>query len=153
MAFGDVVARELHAGLPRLKGTQVTGHVPVRQAVLNDLLGRMPGAPQDLRLEIGGDNEIVARYGILRFTARVHPAVEFLPRPTLMVELASRVAAFALQRARVPPFVRVRGRLIAIDLSAVPALRGAAGVWPHVQRLEVVSRAGRLDLLFTVHIA
>jgi hypothetical protein len=150
MAIHDVVMRELEQGLPRLRGTRVVALVPLRQVVLNDILRRLPGAPRDLRLELGADNEVVARYSVFHFTARVHREVQLEPRPTLTLELSSRLVAWGLQQASVPPFVQISGRLIHVDLAGLPGLGDMAGLWRHVARLEFASRAGRLDVLVTV---
>jgi len=152
MGLREVAERELQDGLARLRGAHLNGTLPLRQAVLNDLLRLAGAAPQDLRLELGADNEVVARYGVLHFTARIHREVALAPTPVLTIELASRVAAWALQQASLPPFARVTGRHIRIDLSRVPALRAAAPLWPHVARLAVTSRSGRLDLHVTIHV-
>ena len=45
MSLTDLLAGELHAGLPRLRGAMVQGTVPLHQEVVRDVLPLLPGCP------------------------------------------------------------------------------------------------------------
>lgn len=145
------LARELRAGCPRLEGAQVLATIPIRQALVDELLTLVPGVPDDLSLTLGPDRQVQVRYGVFHANGRLSPAFGG-ESPRLTLELASQLVAWGLQRLPLPPFVAVQGRLIHVDLQRVPALAPLAPVWPHVQSVSFTSIAGRLDVRVAVHV-
>lgn len=148
----EVLEAELAAGLPRLAGTQVVAHVPVRQGVIAELLPLLPGVPPDVTVEIGADRHVQVRYGVFHANGRLAPRITG-DSPVLIFELASQLVAWGLQRLPLPPFVRVSGRLVQVHLLRVPALATVAPVWRHLESLTFTSVPGRLDVRLMVHVA
>lgn len=145
MSVLDIVRDEVARGLPHLEGARVQALVPIRQAVLDQVLRMVPGAPADLSVSLGADRQVQVRYGVFhangRLTAGFTGAV-----PLVSFELASQLVAWGLQRLSLPPFVAVRGRLVQIDLTRVPALADLVPLWRHVDAVTFSSAAGRLDV-------
>lgn len=151
MPILDVARDEVTRGLPRLAGAQVRAMLPVRQAVLDDVLRMVPGVPADLSIDLGADRQVQVRYGMFHANGRL--AAGFTGRaPRLTVELASQLVAWGLQRLPLPPFVAVRGRLVQVDLTRVPALTDLAPLWRHVDAVTFTSAAGRLDVHVEVRV-
>lgn len=141
----DVVRDEVTRGLPHLDGARLQALVPVRQAVLDQVLRLVPGAPADLAVELGPNRQVQVRYGMFHANGRL--AAGFTgAAPVVGLELASQLVAWGLQRLSLPPFVAVRGRLVHIDLTRVPALADLAPLWRHVDAVTFASVAGRLDV-------
>lgn len=147
----DVLRAEVTRGLPRLSGARLTADVPIRQAVLDEVLRMVPGVPADLAVEIGADRHVQVRYGVFHANGRLAPRFTGTA-PHLTLELASQLVAWALQRLPRPPFVGVQGRVVRVDLSRVPALALLAPLWRHVDAVSLTSTAGRLDVRIDVHV-
>ena len=151
MPVMDVLRAEVARGLPRLQGARVTAAVPVRQAVLDDVLRLVPGVPADLAIDIGADRQVQVRYGVFHANGRLASGFTGAA-PRLTFELASQLVAWGMQRLPLPPFVAVRGRLVLVDLTRVPALADLAPLWRHVDAVSFASVAGRLDVRIDVHV-
>lgn len=151
MALMAVLERELRAGCPRLEGTRALATIPIRQALVDDLLSIVPGVPADLTLTLGADRQVQVRYGVFHANGRLAPGFAG-DSPRLTLELASQLVAWGLQRLPLPPFVAVHGRQVHVDLRRVPALAPLAPVWPHVESVSFTSIAGRLDVRVAVHV-
>lgn len=145
MSLVDVLQAELRRGLPHLDGTQVQAFLPLRQAVLDDVLRMAPGVPPDLSIDIGADRQVQVRYGMFHANGRLAAGFPG-SAPRLSVELASQLVAWGLQRLSLPAFVAVRGRTVHVDLMRVPALADLAPLWRHVDAVTFTSVAGRLDV-------
>lgn len=151
MPLADVLRAEVLGGLRRLRGARVSAVVPVRQAVLDEVVRLVPGLPPDLAIALGGERHVQVRYGVFHANGRLAPG--FSGRaPSLTVELASQLVAWGLQRLSLPPFVAVRGRLVHVDLTRVPALADLAPLWPHVEAVSFASIPGRLDVRLDLHV-
>jgi hypothetical protein len=147
----DVLHAEVRRGLPRLDGAQLQALLPIRQAVLDDVLRMVPGVPGDLTIDLGADRQVQVRYGMFHANGRL--AAGFTGNaPRVTVELASQLVAWGLQRLPLPPFVAVRGRLVHIELTRVPALVDLAPLWRHVDAVTFTSVAGRLDVRVEVRV-
>ena len=145
------ITSPLRRGLPRLDGTQVRALLPLRQAVLDDVLRMAPGVPADLSIDLGAQRQVQVRYGMFHANGRL--AAGFTgSAPRVTVELASQLVAWGLQRLSLPPFVAVRGRLVHVDLTRVPALADFAPLWRHVDAVTFTSVAGRLDVHVEVRV-
>jgi len=129
--------------VPQVAGTHVNGTVRVAAAGLNELLRAGPAPLSGCDVAVAAGNRVVVRYGMLRATATID-GVETGPSPRLQVSLASFVVALAVRAALRQPFVQVRGRLVVVDLGAVPALRPYAALFPHVRRVDIETAPGEL---------
>jgi hypothetical protein len=151
MAVIDVLRAELQAGAPRLSGGRVHLRLPVRQAVVDDVLARLPGLPPGVAIAIGPAEQVQVRYGAFHANARVRSEAILRPRPELTLELASQLVAWGLARVTLPPFVRLDGRLVRIALDEGP-MRALAPVWPHVRALRLRSVPDGLEVDIEVHV-
>jgi hypothetical protein len=141
--------RELAAGLPRLAGAHITGTVPVREVLLNELIGELvaPGAPAPvLRLLDGNQFTLDAVLWILPF--QVHAT---LVSVDLDLNVTIALHGHVLKRsalsiaARRLPFVRSGpGGSLIIAAGDVPAVARYRHVWRHLTHLGVRTYAGRL---------
>lgn len=146
MAVADVLLAEVRDGLQRVRGAHVSLFVPVRQRVLERVLGLSPGVPPDLVVAIGDERRLQIRYGVFHANVLLHPTAVLSPAPVVTLELASQLVAWGLRRVALPPFVRVSGRLLRIHLAEVPALAAAAPLWRHVEQIAFDTIPGRLDV-------
>ncbi len=153
MSVADVLRHEMQAGLPRLSGGRIVLQVPLRQPVIDHVLGLLPGVPRDVAIAIGDERRLQVRYGVFHANARLQPEAARGPAPVVVLELASQLIAWGLRSVPLPPFVRVAGRDIEIHLADVPALREFAPLWRHVQQLAFGSTPGQLDVRVVLDIA
>lgn len=152
MGVAEVLRAEIDDGFPRARGGRAALYLPLRQAVIDELLRLVPGVPPDLAIELGDDRRVQVRYGVFHANARLHPTAVLAPTPIVILELASQLVAWGLRRAPLPPFVRIAGRQLEIHLADVPALREAAPLWRHVEQVTFDSIPGRLDVRVTLDI-
>jgi hypothetical protein len=153
MALAHLLNAEVASGLSRVRGGRVSVQVPIRQHVVDELLRVLPGMPPDVAVTLGDAGRLQVRYGLFHANARLHPAARLTPAPVVTVELASQMLAWALQRAPLPPFIQVSGRLVHVHLARVPELERAAPLWPHVEHLAISSIRGQLDVRLSLHVA
>lgn len=146
MGLTERVLAEVRSGCPGLQGARVDVAIPVRRAVLDQILPLVPGLPRGFALLLGPDQQVQVRYGSFYANARVRPEVALRPAPVITVELASQLVAWGLQTAALPPFVRVSGRLIQIRLAEIPGLQTLAGLWRHLHRLTATSSPAGLHI-------
>lgn len=141
--------QEAIAGFPRLAGARLTGHVPVSQAVVDEVLARIPQAPSGLALELHAGNQVVARYGPMRATAVLDETVALHGGPPRIgLELASGVVAWTIKQMLRNPALSVVGRRLTIDIGALPGAEGYRACWPHLQRVRLVTMPGQLHIHF-----
>jgi hypothetical protein len=120
----------------------------VSETALNELLSRDVSRLRGATLELGPDNQVVVRHGIVRATATLRQAVDMGSSPRATVTLASVIVAMGLKALLREPYIQVRGRELTIHLAAVPALEPFRPIWPYVRRIEVTTERGRLRLHF-----
>ena len=140
------IAEEVQAGLPSVQGTRADFFLPVRRDTLDQLLPLVPGVPQGLTILFGPDQHLQVRYGSFFANAKLRPDVQLQPAPIITIELASQLVAWGLQRAPLPPFVRVSGRFLQISLAQVPALQGLGALWGHLDRLTCLSTPSGIEV-------
>lgn len=146
MGLSDLLVGELRSGLPRLEGARVRAVVPVHRAVVETVLPLLPGLPAGVAVTFGADQQVQIRYGSFFANAALRPEITLRPSPVVTLELASQLVAWGLQRAPLPPFVRVSGRLVQISLAEIPALADVVSLWAHVERLTCTSTPNGLEL-------
>jgi hypothetical protein len=152
MALSDLLVGELRSGLTRLVDTRVSAVVPVYRTVVQELLPLVPGLPAGVAVSLGADQHVQVRFGSFFANAALRPDIIVRPAPVVTLELASQLVAWGLQRASLPPFVRVSGRLVQIWLAEIPALADMAPLWPHVDRLTCTSTPSGLEIRADLHI-
>ena len=146
MSLKGWITEEVQAGLPSVQGTRADFFLPVRRDTLDQLLPLVPGVPQGLAILFGPDQQLQVRYGSFFANAKLRPDVLLQPAPIITIELASQLVAWGLQRAPLPPFVRVSGRLVQISLAQVPALQGLGALWAHLDRLTCLSTPSGIEV-------
>jgi hypothetical protein len=146
MSLLDLIDAELRTGLARLEGTRLSAEFPLRQRVIDELLRLLPGVPSNVSIAVGPDQHVQVRYGSVHANARLHPEVTLAPTPILTLTLSSQLIAFALGRLTLPPFVRLSGRDVTIQLAEIPACADLSGVWPHVEQIGIESAADGLAI-------
>src|SRR5918994_4318484 len=62
--FDALLRRELASGFDTLHGLQLSGDIPLREALLNTLVRELPHSPRDARVEIAAGNRITLRAGV-----------------------------------------------------------------------------------------
>lgn len=145
MALLDCLRAELDTGAPRLRGAEVRARIPLRQAVLDQLLARTPGLPQGVAVVLGTDGRLQVQYGAFHANARLRSAATLRPRPEVTLELASQLVAWGLARVTLPSFVRVEGRLVRVALDQGP-LAVLRPYWAHVRALSFRSLQDGLEI-------
>jgi hypothetical protein len=146
--------QEAKAGFRHLLGTHLTGTVPLREAVINVALGHLPQAPPGLSIEVLPSNRIVARWGLVRATAVLDEVVDVGGiAPQVGLELASGVVAWTLARMLRMPAVRIDGRRVAIDLSALDGSDGLRPYWPLLRSVRLRTAPGLVQVDFEVAVA
>ena len=119
--------------------------------VVDELLPMVPGCPRGSRVSSRCDQHVQVRYGSFFANAACTPD-DAPPLPVLTLELASQLVAWGLQRAPLPPFVRVSGRLVQVSLAEIPAFSELAAVWPHLAHATCTSTPAGLELAFGFHV-
>lgn len=152
MTVLDLVDAERRAGFVRFAGTRAAIVLPVRQAVIDEVLPLLPGVPAGLMVALAPDQRVRVQLGAFQATAYVHPVVALAPRPTLRVELASQLVAFGLRMVSLPRFVQVSGREIRVDLASIPALADTADLWPAVESISVSAGEQAWEIAVRVHL-
>lgn len=142
--LGDLFERQLESGLGGFSGSEVTAEIPLREDLLNELLHRSGGVPNDLRVGIEPGNRLVVRYGVLHATATIG-RVTMTPLPQVHLRLASAAVAWALRMMR-HPLIELSGRDVTIDLGRVPFVVRYRRLWPHVREVRIGTAAGRLHI-------
>jgi hypothetical protein len=124
----------------------------VSAVALNELLNLADSRLRGATVEVGLDNQVVFRHGVVRATATLPYTVEVGSSPRITLSLASVVVALALKALLRQPYVHFQGRHLTIHLAEVPALQSWRAVWPHVRSVEVATeREGvRLRVVLTV---
>lgn len=151
MALLDRLRAELDDGAPGLRGTLVRARIPVRQALVDDLLLRAPGIPPGVGVVLGADGQVQVRYGAFHANARLRPEATIRPRPEVTLELASQLVAWGLKRVALPSSVRVDGRLVRVALDEGP-LAVWRPYWSHVRALSFRSGQDGLSIDLEIRI-
>lgn len=151
MSVLERVRAELADGAPRLHGAEARVVLPIRQAVVDEVLPLLSGLPPGVSLQFGPAEHVQVRYGGVHVNGRLHRDAVLRPRPVVTLELASQLVAWGLQRLALPPFVRVSGRLVHVSLADLP-LPTLLPLWPHVRALSFRSMADGLELTVDVRV-
>jgi len=152
MSLTELLAGELHAGLPRLRGAMVQGVVPLHQGVVRDVLPLLPGCPPGVDVAFGPDQHVQIRYGSFHANARLHRVVATRPSPVITIELASQLVAMGLRMMSLPRFVQVSGRVVQVRLAEIPALASLSALWPHLAHATCTSTPTGMELAFGLHV-
>ena len=152
MTILQVFERELAIGCPGLRGTRVTGTVPITQAVVNDILRASDGASRHVQVEIHPANRIVLHYSALHVEAVLDDALVVGEAPTLSVRLESAIVAWTLKRSLTIPGVQLDGRHITVNLGAVEALHPYRQLFPHIKAVTFATSEGLLNVRFELAI-
>jgi hypothetical protein len=134
--------------LEQLRGSRAEGIIQISEPALNEVIALASAGGTVPTVQLMGDNQLEVRYGIVHARAELPTALETGPAPRLTVTLASVVVAWALRTVVRVPFVEFNGRLVTIDLAAVPALASYRALWPHVRsaRFATAPRALRVEV-------
>jgi hypothetical protein len=132
------------ARLAQLRGSHAAGVIQITELAVNEVIGlaRRDGAVPTVQLM--GDNRLEIRYGVVHARAELPLAIDLRPAPRMTVKLESRVVAWALNAVVRLPFVEFDGRLVTIDLTAVPALAPYHALWPHLKSARLATAPGVL---------
>ena len=141
------VREDAPGGLAQLTGMRLTGEIPLRESVINDALqSRTPS--RDLIVSIEDRNQIVFRKGLFHVTATLDEMVDTGHTPKIRLRLASVVVAWTLGRVVRLPFLTIDGRIVTIDLRAMPPVREWEPVFRHLRRATLTTTRGVLHLQF-----
>jgi hypothetical protein len=132
--------------LEQLTGSRLEGEVRVAEPAINDLLALSSGGRTAPHVTVLEGNRIVVRYGFLHATAQLLAIAKTGESLRVTLILASTMVAWGLRAAVRQPFVFVRGREVAIDIGAVPALAAWRAVWNHIRSVTIATRPGVLVL-------
>ena len=144
--------REAQTGLRRLRGTHVTGSIPLKQSDVNDLL-KSSAAGQSAHVEFRGGNRIVVHYSAFHIEAVLAESLDAGASPTVSVTLASTLVAWTLKWANRLPYVRIDGRRVTIDLAGVPAFGAYRELLMHIKAATFTTTPGNLTVNFEILIA
>lgn len=136
------LAEEAKAGFPRLRGAQLNATLPVREALLNQLLARFP-----VTVEIREHNQISARlwgFTVSAEIVRIQSELEVVLRTSLLSRAALR-AVLALKR-ELNAYVRVDGGLVYVRGGAIPAVEEFRYAWRHITSVRARTLPGILLL-------
>ena len=163
--FRQVWMKERALGLARLAGSRVSGRVPVRQALVDELLRRWrrPPSVEDVSVRLADENllHISARLRVFGLRKRVDAAVKIAPavqlqgRPTLHLSfveptLLATVASFVAPLLTSGVSVTRDG--IAVDLSAVVAHAHGDELLPHLRAVAIDGKDGVIWLNVDVEV-
>jgi hypothetical protein len=156
-----LLADQRARGLADLEGSRVDATVPIRQALVDELVGavvsRYPQAELDVRLREGNRFDVRAGWRIFGFPARwrlpfaIEPHARLTERPVLFLRLAEPSATWSAARRAIgglgllPPFVRISDEGVALDLERLAQQHGVSDLLPIVRAL---SFDGRDDMLW-----
>lgn len=157
---GAMIADQRARGLADLVGSRVDATVPIRQALVDELVGavvsRYPQAELDVRLREGNRFDVRAGWRIFGFPARwrlpfaIEPHARLIDRPSLFLRLAEPSAAWSAARRAIgglgllPPFIRISDEGVALDVERLAHQRGVADLLPIVRALSFDGRDGVL---------
>ena len=162
----DVWTAERSQGLRRLKGSRVSGVVPIRQELVERLLGRRgPGVLGDIHVTFLPANRVrvAAVVNVFGFRKQVEavlkwpPAVDFRD-PTVrlvFVERSPLVAAASLAApllGRLPGGISISDGGVTVDLPTVFEKVGLADLLPHVRSLALEGAEGVLWLNLEIEV-
>jgi hypothetical protein len=148
---------EIGSGLPRLRGSVVTGMLPVPEEFLNQAARSGHGALREVRIEIQADNHVIVRHQRwpVEVTAVLAGAVEAGPSPRLSARLLVNrllwtwtLLPLISRMFTMPPYVRFHDTVITVDLADLPGL-GDYRTWlPHVREVTLTTAPGILYVRF-----
>ena len=142
-AIGELMSREVGAGLPQLVGTRVTAAIEVSEAAIQSALLEFPGVPPTVKVQLSPANEIVVSYGVIRATAALADDVD-LSGPRIILELRSTIIAWGLQQMIKTPGISVSGRWVTVDLARIDTLAALQPLWRHFRAIRFKTVAGAL---------
>ena len=139
-------------GLADLAGSRVDATVPIRQALVDELVNaavsRYPQAELDVRLRDRNRLEVRAGWRIFGFPVRwrlpfaLEPHAPLTERPVLFLRLAEPSAAWSAARRAIgglgvlPAFVRISDEGVVLDLGRLAQQRGVSDLLPIVRALS-----------------
>lgn len=165
LELSGLTARERDAGLARLAGSQVSGVVPVREELIDEILARWrpPSAVEDLMVRLLPGNQILVRAVVrllgfrkaIELTMRLAPALEPAPARRLYLfhagrSLLSNVLGFA--GPLLPAWLVVSEGGFVIDVDALAARAGVEDLVRHVGTVAFDGQAGVLWVNFEAHV-
>ena len=146
----DAFARlktDVRGGLRQLEGMRLTGEIPVREGVINDVLAHHAGS-RGVMVHIEEANHLIVRKGLWHATATLDQTVNTEGTPRISVRLASALIAWTLARIVRLPYLTIDGRFVTIDLGRVPALRAWEPALRQVRRATLTTTRGVLHARF-----
>jgi hypothetical protein len=160
-----LAARERDAGLARLAGSHVSGVVPLREELIDEILARwrLPAAVEDVMIRLLPGNQILMRAVVrllgfrkaVALTMRLAPALEPGPARRLYLfhagqTLLSNVLGFAGRL--LPAWLVVSEGGFVVDLDALAARAGVDDIVRHVGSVAFDGQAGVLWVNFEAHV-
>lgn len=145
---GARAQRELATGLSRYGGTEVDGRLAIGEEALNDALAHSGKLPAGVRLELGADNRLALRYGVLHASATLAAAVDLGASIRIRLQVSSAMIAWSIRQALHVPHVTIDGREITIDVGAMDPVTHWRAAWRHLRSATLATEPGRLVLQF-----
>jgi hypothetical protein len=156
----DLFQRLRGSGFRDFSGARVTAHVPISEALLNELIAASipPNAPVrgvSIRPDAGNHFSVrVVPKAALLPAITLKLAVERQPElpstPVLVLRMVTLGGLFGLASGAItgllPPGVTLQGERILVDLHTIAAQRGAAEAFQYLSALQVATEPGRLVL-------
>ena len=159
-AVAAILERQRERRFADLAGSRVDATLPVRQALVDELvataIARHPEAELDARLLNGNRLEVRAGWRIFGFPARwrlpfiIDPHVNVAERPMLFLRLAESSAAWSAARRAIgglgllPSFLRISDQGVALDLRQLAQQRGYGDLLPIARALTFDGQDGIL---------
>jgi hypothetical protein len=156
MTMREILARQVSSGFEGLRGTAISGHVPIAQSVVNELLTSSGEPLSRASVEVQGGNTLEIRYRLLfpmSATVVLDEAVDLPPTgPRITLTMRSAVIAGVLALKKLP-FAEMNGRRVTIDLGRIPALARYAAAMKCVERVRLTTSEQMLIVDFRVGVA
>jgi len=145
--------REVENGCRRLRGTRVSGSIPIRQAIVDQALAQSPAAGRGVRIEILADNKLLVHYGAIHVEAVLEEVVETGASPRLSVLLSSSMIAWTLKRTISIPGVEIDGRRVTVDVASIAAVAPYRSLLPYVTAMRLSTAQGTITVQFEISIS
>ena len=170
--IADRVRQAIGIDLTELSGTALAGEIPLTEALVNRLiaerLSQSPGAVDAARVEAHDNQEltiVVSMRGSrmmpqVKIAARIEQQPQF-PSPAVLGlrwslpglgPLALFAAPALAYFKALPPFIRVEGDRMSVDLRALLHAQGLGDVIQYVRLLHVQTRRGVIVVQFELRV-